>query len=163
MWVAEWLKSKDLWKCYRYLRNLSNYNPMLSFSPKMNFFFSTRTNLKNRDWTFLAMSFFTWKICQKMIAKILEWFLYCSITHRIKSSVCWEFTEGSSYCGRFKFKAALATKKNKKWLYVSTTFVIRSRIKSFLISVILLKLYVFPTRFVLINLLMINSCYSNLY
>ena len=92
-----------------------------------------------------------------LIAKILEWFLYCSITHRIKSSVCWEFTEGSSYCGRFKFKAALAKKKKKKkWLYVSTTFVIRSRIKSFLISVILLKLYVFPTRFVLNNLLMIK-------
>ena len=98
------------------------------------------------------------RVCQKMIAQILEWFLYCSITHRIKSSVCWEFTEGSSYCGRFKFKAALAKKKKKKkkWLYVSTTFVIRSRIKSFLISVILLKLYVFPTRFVLINLLMIK-------
>ena len=91
-----------------------------------------------------------------LIAKILEWFLYCSITHRIESSVCLEFTEWSLYCGRFKFKAALAKKKKKKWLYVSTTFVIRSRIKSFLISVILLKLYVFPTRFVLSNLLMIK-------
>ena len=71
-----------------------------------------------------------------LIAKIIGWSLYCSITRRTGYSICSKFTGGSSYCVRFKFETTLV----KKSLNVSAISSFWSMVKSFSISKILLKL-----------------------
>lgn len=71
-----------------------------------------------------------------LIAKIIGWSLYCSITRRTGYSICSKFTGGSSYCVIFKFETTLV----KKSLNVSAISSFWSSFKSFLTNVIFLKL-----------------------
>ena len=91
-----------------------------------------KISAKISEFVFITFS----SISINLIAKMLGWFLYYWITHRIGSKICSTLTEGWSYREIFHWETALV----KKSLNVSAISFFWSRIKYFSTRVILSKL-----------------------